>query len=391
MKKIAILTLVFNNYGTRLQSFALCNVLKKILKDKTEIEVINLECSWSNRNQSISAIAKRIMKGYGLKAIPHIIDTVSYIFQERYARVDNINGLKQKRLSQFAEFNKFIPYTETVYKYEDLRNGKLPYYDGIIVGSDQVWNGIKVGNQDIFMLDFYSNHKGFTYAASFGMTTVPYEMFPDYKRRINNFNNLLIREEEGIQICKQLGRDDAKLVLDPTLLLKEKDYSEIIDSDPIVDGDYILVYSLNYSLKIFDQAYAFAKRNHCKMIVLKRSFCPPRISKYKDAEELYAISPGSFLNLIKHARCVITNSYHALLFSIIFKVPFYVYLDNADEENSRILTITKMFNLGNRVYWEKGSLPKEINVVEYEVVYHILNQRRIESLAFLMESISSFL
>ena len=131
-------------------------------------------------------------------------------------------------------------------------------------------------------------------------------------------------EKEGIEMCRLLGRDDAKLVLDPTLLLSKSDYDEIrSDEEFSVKKRYLLVYSLNNSLKIYREAHKLAERNGLRMVVLKRSICPPDISRFKNAEELFAVSPAGFLNLIDGAECIITNSYHALLFAVNFHKPFY--------------------------------------------------------------------
>ena len=304
------------------------------------------------------------------------------------ANVENHEEEKRKRQQAFARFNEKIPYTEAHYTCGDIRSGKLPTYDVYIVGSDQVWNGVKVDCQDIFMLDFLKNPHGLTYAASFGFKNVPQNILGEYRRRINHFDSLLIREQEGLAICRSLGREDAKLVLDPTLLLKESDYSEILE-DPIdVDGTYILVYSLNNSLKIYSEAYKLAKKSHCKMVVLKRSFCLPDISKFAGAKELYEASPSAFLTLIKNARCVVTNSYHALLFSVNFNTDFYLFLDNSDEENSRMLTLVNLLGLNDRVFWETGRLPPKIELVDFKKANCRLDAERENSISLLKESLN---
>ena len=316
MKRVAVLTLVFNNYGTRLQSYALCRVLNRIFKDEISVEVINTEDAWSDRKSLRKYLVKNSFKGYGIKAFCHIFEVYRFLKERRKILREDHSALKEKRASAFNKLNEMIPYTN-FYSIKDIRMGKLPKYDAIIVGSDQVWNGIKVEAQDVYMLDILKDQKGLTYAASFGMTAIPKHMKLDYQNRINNFSSLLIREKEGVEICRQLGRDDAQLVLDPTLLLESADYDELRTDNKVVDGDYLLVYSLNYSLKIYEEAYKLAKRYSYKMVVLKRSFCPPEISRYEEGIELYAESPENFLSLIRNARCIVTNSYHALLFSKI--------------------------------------------------------------------------
>ena len=389
MKRIGILSLSFNNYGTRLQSYALCKVLKQQMQSDVEIEVIDIEDTWTNRNQSPFVLGKKYLRSYGITGFRKIYELAKWIYTNKKKRHIDHTAERNKRNQLFTKINNMIPYSVTRYTCEDIRTGKLPNYDTIIVGSDQVWNGIKVGNQDVYMLDFLKGKKGLTYAASFGMTSFPINQFDDYRRRINNFSSLLIREKEGLEMCKQLGRNDAQLVLDPTLLLQKEDYKELLDSATFdITENYILVYSLNQSYKIYDEAYRLATENGCRLIALKRSFCPPDVEKkYPGAKELYAISPEDFLRLIDNARCVVTNSYHALLFSVSFKSPFFLYLDNADEENSRLLTLTSLLNLDGQVFWESGHLPTSVNTVDYKHPHDILKQERKRSIQLLIESI----
>ena len=386
-KTIGIITLVFNNYGTRLQSYALSRVLSEL---GYEPSVINLQGFWSASSKlyRITMII-RIMKTYGIKSFSHFLSLVKWVKeQKKYKTNKDVKLLLEKRAASFAKLISLIPYTKEYYSFQDFREGKYPDFDYYLVGSDQTFNGIKVGHQDIFMLDFLRGGEGYTYAASFGMTTIPKRMQQEYLRYINNFKTLLMREEEGVRLCNQLGRTDAKLVLDPTLLLNEDDYNNVYEDEKLVDDDYVLIYSLNYSLKIYDQANKFAMSNKCKMVILKRSACPPNPQEYNNSIELYNVSPGGFLWLIKNAKCVITNSYHALIFSIIYKCPFFIYLDNADEENSRMLTLANSLGLNSQVYWETGSLPRHINIINYRKVYNSLNVQKEASIELLKNSLN---
>lgn len=379
MKSIGILTLNFNNYGTKLQAYALSVILKKIVREEACVQVIKLEAFWGGIYKSLwyKKLLRNSFKNYGF------LRAFRYIMEKLYWKKEMVALLKKdyseqtaKRNSLFQKLNEMIPYTSQYYSFDDIRNGKLTDFDCYIVGSDQVWNALKVGNQDIFMLDFFKDGKRLSYAASFGMTKIPNEMFADYKRRIAHFDSLLIREQEGVDLCKSLGRDDAELVLDPTLLLKREEYAQIIEEEPLVKGKFILVYSLNQSYKIYNEAYRLSKKEGCKMIVLKRSICPPDIEKYDNALELYAVSPEGFLWLIRNAECVVTNSYHALIFSINFNTPYYLYLDNADEENSRMISISKLLGLNDLIFWETEHLPKTIMQIDFSNVNKRINEER---------------
>lgn len=388
MKKIGILTLVFYNYGTRLQSYALCEILKTLCSQDTSIEVIDINTTWKDRGVNTIAAVWKGIKKYGFHSLNYFYNYYNWVVERRKIRQMSHEKEEDDRKLMFANLISRIPYTEKRYSYDDIRKGNMPKYDIVIVGSDQVWNEVKVGNQDIYMLDYYGcDSRKLTYAASFGMTSFPKGTRKDYQKRIRGFESLLMREEEGVKMCQQLGRKDAKLVLDPTLLLDVSDYEKLIQNEGGRNCDYVLVYSLNYSLKVYDEAYSLARKNNYKMIVLKRSFCPPNISNYEGAQELYCESPESFLSLIKHAKCVVTNSYHALIFSIVFSTDFYLYLDNADEENSRLLSLVSLCNLQKRVFWETGHLPRYVEIIDYRSVQEIIKKEREKSISLLRESL----
>ncbi|WP_294111991.1 polysaccharide pyruvyl transferase family protein [uncultured Fibrobacter sp.] len=386
MKKIGILTLVFQNYGTRLQSYALCKAIEKICPKDLSFEVIDMEGIWETKFINRKKLFFKSFFCYGFRGFAYIANLIRWKVQNRKLNKDSHQDAWNKRGRLFDTLVSKIPYSSKKYSCAELRTGALDSYDEILVGSDQVWNGVKVRCQDIYMLDCFKK-KGYTYAASFGITHIPKEMEDDYRHRIDNFKTLLVREEEGIKLCETLGRNDAKCVLDPTLLLKGEEYNALVENEALVTGDYVLVYSLNYSYKIYSQAYKLAKRNNCKMVVLKRSFCPPDISKFPGAEELFIVSPEGFLWLIKNAKCVVTNSYHALLFSINFNKNFYLYLDNCDEENSRLLTLVRQCNLNNRVFWETGNLPSTIGDIDFEFTNKRISELREDSILLLQDTL----
>lgn len=391
MRKIAILSLVFDNYGTRLQSYALCKALQRICDAETTVEVIDVDTPFGiPKNISKKKLLLNAFNKYRLDGFKYVYRTFKWVYERRITQSHASQELESKRSKLFLLLNGKIPYTKKHYTMDEIRKGALQDYDTLIVGSDQIWNGIRVPNQDVFLLNFaHKNQRCLTYAASFGMSILPPHLYNLYKEGLSNFPKLLIREDEGVEICKLLGRGDAKRVLDPTLLLQYDDYVEIINEEvPQIDGKYVLVYSLNRSYGIYDEAYKLCKRNGYKLVVLRRSFVPPvHIQKYKGVIDLFAVSPGGFLSLIKNAECVLTNSFHALIFSMNFNTPFYLYLDRAELENSRLITMVKLCHLEDRIYWEMQSLPKVIEKIDYSECNKILAHERKESIELLKKSL----
>jgi len=391
MKKLAILTLVIDNYGTKLQSYALCKVIESF--NLVEPEVCNLQETWQGGTVRISKIGHllNVLKTYELKSFKKILDFIRWRYQYMIIMGDErLKSIVKRKKELFVEFDSKIPYTKTEYSHDDVRAGKLSDFDIVLTGSDQVWNGPRVGCLDVFMCDFlHQKRSALSYAASFAMDSIPKNMFDEYVKYIQNMKTLLVRETSGVEMCHLLGRDDAKCTLDPTLLLEGKDYDGL---DKLPNGmhgikDYILVYSLTASMKIFEETSKLAKRYNCKMVMLKGEPHPPLPSSFNNSIDLIEVGPAEFLGLVKNAKCVVTSSYHALLFSLIFHTNFYVYMDNASSSNSRLLSTLSMFGLEKQLYYETSSLPKTLPSIDYNAVDSILKVKRNESIELLRKSI----
>ena len=392
MKKLAILTLVINNYGTKLQSFALCKAIQSL--NLVDPEVITLRDSWCSGTVKISRKKQLldVLKTYRLKSFKKIYDFVRWNYQFKKIRecASSFVEADKKKDKLFWEFDKHIPYSKISYTLDDVRAGELSSYDIFLVGSDQVWNGPRVGCLDVYMCDFlHKKRSALSYAASFAISSIPENMKDEYTRYIQNMDTLLVREEQGVELCKQLGRDDAIHVVDPTLLLEGKVYEEFVSNPKKLVGteDFILVYSLTSSLKIYEEANKLAEKHNCKMVMLKRTPLPPLANTFKNAIDLLEVGPAEFMSLIKYAKCVVTGSFHALQLSLLLQSDFYIYLDDANAENSRLISTLTMFGLEKQLYYETSSLPKTLPHIDYASVEPILKKKRVESMKLLTESL----
>ena len=175
MKKIAILSLVFDNYGTRLQSYALCKALKRIVGNEVSVEVVDVDTPWGKpKHVSKLELLGISFEKYGVNSFRYLYSTLKWFYERRISRQYASEELEHKRANLFRHLNDKIPYTKQHYSMDDIRNGALDDYDTLIVGSDQVWNGIRVPNQDVFLLNFAKPYqKCLTYAASFGTSVLP--------------------------------------------------------------------------------------------------------------------------------------------------------------------------------------------------------------------------
>lgn len=125
------------------------------------------------------------------------------------------------------------------------------------------------------------------------------------------------------------------------------------------------------------------------MVMLKRVPCPPLATSFKNAIDLLEVGPSEFLSLIKYAKCVVTGSYHALQFSLLLHTNFYIYMDDANAENSRLTSCLSMFGLDKQLYYETSSLPKTLPHIDFNAVEPIMKVKREESMRLLKESIEN--
>lgn len=341
MKKVAVLTINDdNNYGNRLQSYAVQELLKKY---KLKVENI--------RNIEIS--------------IKHNIKKMIKIF----FNIDNQRKI-QKRFKKFKEFNKNINFSK--YKINKRKVSKRinNEYDIFFTGSDQVWNPNFGRMSDIDFLTFASKEKRNSISASFGIDKIPNNMREYYRKNLTDMNNISVREDKGKEIVEELtGRKDVEVLLDPTMLLTAEEWNKVSKKPKQLKfNKYILNYFLGeLSEERKNEINKIAKENQCEIINILDSNSP-----------FYETGPSEFLYLEKNAFLVCTDSFHSCVFAILFNRPFIVF-DREDKNismNSRIETLLNKFQLQDRKF--NGEISEKSLNWNYNEAYKILENEKIK-------------
>lgn len=335
--KLAILTHPLGaNYGGILQAFALSSYLKGQGHDVT---VLN--------RQSNLPLAKRILKSV-LVALHH----------PRY------NNPRYKHLVSFVK--KYINYSKPL-----STGGQMSGFvkgnsmDAVIVGSDQVWRTeFAMGYGYNYFLDFVpAGVRKLSYAASFGLSQWEYnnEQTQRIKQLLSEFKAISVREDEGVQLCKDNIGVTADHVLDPTMLLNASDY-EPVTSERKVKDDYVFVYWLGSAEE--KQKAIEAASIECKRIV--------DIS-LRGSEPLMSIE--DWLSYIKYSDHVVTDSFHGCVFSILFGKQFTICANDSGG-NGRLRSLFSMLGIDM-------SSPQ----IDYTIVYDKLDNLRGYSYDFLNKAL----
>lgn len=372
--KIGIITLPFNiNYGGILQNFA----LQKILKEMGH-EVSTLETKRSYKlpvRKRYLAYTKRIILRYLFRKKCEI-----FFEENEFNRLQIIS----KDLRQFIK--KYI----ILKTYPDFKHIKENEFDAFVVGSDQIWRPQYFTEIENAFLDFAKKWDvlRIAYAPSFGTDKWEYskEQAQRCRKLISLFNGVSIREKEGVDLCNKYFSRTAQHVLDPTLLVSKEDYIEIITANktPKSKGN-LLVYILDESPEKTKIVHQIAETKNLIPFTVNN----PNILNYKlDLNQRILPSIEQWLRGFYDAEYVITDSFHACVFSIIFQKPFIAY-GNAQRGLSRFTSLLSTFHLENRLILNVKQLDSVVHEeINWYEIHKILNKRKNESLHFILQHLT---
>lgn len=296
-----------------------------------------------------------------------------------------------KENPQFAAFKKQHLHlskrynTRYLYFYNSLRslNKKC---DIFVVGSDQVWRNWW-GNQaffEKFFLDFADEKKNLiAYGASFGISKFQWDAVVQSRLKclLSSFSAVSVRELDGIKICKNIFNLYAQVVLDPTLLLTKEQYEDLIEeSDKVrVDKDYV------FSM-IFPE-----ENNTAQLYVKLQEFAIKNGWTIKDCfnQENPIRTISEWLYTLSHSKFNIVDSYHGLIFSIIFQKEFICLINN-EGGASRFTSILKLLGIDGRLFHNVNEVPwdKILNTaIDYESVNKRLEALSSKSRVFLQNAL----
>lgn len=363
MKRIGVLTLYYNNYnlGGLLQAYALQKFLQL---SGFDAEQISFDFSWHYGNGGKAKILfKEVRNFLGLK------------------KKKNVEDKFQGRIQKFDNFMQLIPHSTRIY-YEPSEFASK--YDAVVVGSDQVWAGwLPKGAINGFLLNSHKlDGKRYSYAISLGMDALPSDIKKIYRTYLPSFENISIRERANKDMLETIiPNKKISVDLDPTLLLTASEWSKVAKC-PEYKEPYMFCYFLGK-----DRAYRVAASKLAKKMGLRIVSIP--YAKDHKSEEFddsfgdyldYSCGPAEFIGWISSAKVVLTDSFHATVFSCQFGKNFIV-LPRVNEEriismNNRIVDFLSSFKLLDN-YLEIDTLNQLSNIANIDFM---LYEKNIEQL-----------
>lgn len=316
MAKIAICTIISMNYGNRLQNYALSQTLRKLGFD---VETIR---RYPEKNEVYNNLKRSVR---------------SLLIKDKF--------------TNFFLFDKNIKWSDCYVNKDGFSDDLEKKYDAFVIGSDQVWNLTFGFINENYFLPFVKKKRKISYSASFGVDSFDDDQLKQ-AQGLKELSDISVRENAGVAITEHITGRTPEVVVDPTMLLTKDEWSEISRKtvSASITEPYIFIYFLGdiseKRKKIFENiAQKYKMKIHTVL---------------GDNPSITNCGPSEFVYLISHAALVLTDSFHACVFSIIFQKPFAVFDRESSDKNmnSRIITLLQLFHLEDR---------------------HILNQDKAES------------
>ena len=378
MKKTGILTLYYNNmnYGGLLQAFALPFVIQKHIGIPAE------QIRYSQQNTDTDLCTSKSKKSLSIYQLG--INFFSALTSNK----------RSIRKESFLEFMNDIPHSRNIYSHETIQQCNSNY-EIFICGGDQIWNGEMVGEHlDVYTLQFVNQGlKKIAYSPSVAISHMSKQVEDCLGKGLLGIDRISVREKRSLDILKRLSDKKIEVVVDPVLLLTKSEWLE--QSRPTkINGKYILCYLLGDSITQRKAVEIISKKLKLRIVTFSHILlnnvrkCDLFFGDIKD----YTSGPRQFLDLINNAEFVITDSFHACVFSMIFETPFIVFERNKPSEkgnmNSRIYDFLEEYHLENQlVNVEKAMNLSRIPEVDYSFAHEHWFHRRNDSIEYLTRAL----
>ena len=369
--KIGIITRhAVPNYGSLLQSYATQVALERMGYDAEIIDYIRNDERAENLSKTLVK-GKKWDKNFFTRMIYNAIQMPNY----------------SKMYKKFELYRKdFLKVTDKTYQnIEDLKKNP-PDEDIFCSGSDQIWG--KIGQDEYdesYFLEFVKHKKCIAYSSSFGKTKLSENLEKNLNKLLEKYSRILVREKSAKEILENHNIKNVEQVLDPTLLLTQNEWGELADKVELKPKEkYILIYQLHDNKEFNDYAKRLAKNKKMKLLRLSSSF----YHITRSGKLIYLPTQYEFLWYFKNAQYILTDSFHATVFSIIFNKKFIDILP-LNKTGTRIESILNLLKIEDRILKDYNDFYSIDKNIDYNTVNETLELQKQKSLDLLKDAIEN--
>lgn len=391
IKKIGIAAVTYKeNFGSALQTYATQYTLEKMGYDARIFEIKGV-----HRQIHIKKLLYYLGRMFDPVEFKYLVANLksrsrksASASSDQYAQDMNI---RKKVYADFnTRWNKMLPMVKGWGGLSKQAAGM----DAVVVGSDQLWRPSNIVG-GYFTLEFVPNQvKKIAFSTSFGVPELPKHLHKHAKKFLSRINHISVRENSGANIVKQECGREATVVCDPTMMLTAEDWLHIQDTKPFADGKYILMYLMGDNPEQRGFVKKLSEKTGCRIIGLLHG--ATYISYDEDVvdEKPYNVGPSEFVNLIRNAEYVCTDSFHCCVFSILNSTKFFAFRRWPDgskfSANDRLYTLLGFTGLSRRLI--KGSENVEsciADVIDFDTALAKVAEKREMSMKYLQNALNA--
>lgn len=379
-KKVALcLAYTGQNYGMLLQAFATQTIIENLGWDTEIIDyhrtgLKKIRISYGLLVSEAKKIGKKLS---GKKEVSTVLDANHQKNAEM--RKQTAEQFRKRRLHNIISIQGI-----------DMLEEYAKKCASVLVGSDQQWLP-DIAFSNFRTLRFVPNNVNkVSYATSLGVSEYPNYCKKEAAQFLKRIDHISVREESGKKIIEELVDNDVTVVLDPTYLLTREEWLALIPYVRQYTEPYLLCYFLGENKKAQEIARLYAKEHGLKVIsIMSDEVCADEYS-FSDCV-VTGEGPETFVNLIRGAECVMTDSFHGIAFSVINQRPFYVFYrkrNGVQSRNTRIDNILTTWGVNDRLIQGQSDVTKA-KPIDYEKIQVVMDALRDKSLDFLANALNN--
>ena len=368
-----------NNYGSMLQILATQKAIERMGWDYEIIRYDKKTISFLIRN------SLRVFNPYFMHGKIMALSKAKAMKAHPDIKLKNV-----ERLKLFGAYRKeYIgPYSPVYKGYNNLKKG-AENYDAVMVGSDQLWTPAGIQSKDYNLLFVPENVRKMSLATSFGITEVPKNQVKMTTQYLQRIEFLSVRETTGAEIVRKLTGREAIVAVDPTLMFSGEEWISIFPEKQVMKKPYIFAYFLGTTPEHRKAVTQLSKETGLEVVTCPHMDEFVEEDLYFGDEQKFDIDPVDFLNLIRGAEYICTDSFHGTVFSVLNHKKFLTFNRYSDalrkSKNSRIDSLFELLGLQDRhCVADYGTLKTLIDAdIDYKAVDQALAKLREESFDFL--------
>lgn len=383
--RVGIVSCYFQrNYGSMLQAYATQMALDRLGYMNETIDVSGF---WRDiRRAKIKYFVKASLTS---DILLYKFGMAKSVLMKRFLKNEyqSLSAIREQRFDSFCK--KYFRMSERYPSKQALAKECANRYSAVVVGSDQLWLPGNIA-ADYYTLNFVPrNVNTIAYATSFGQAALPPDSAQKASVFLKKIRHISTREKAGQRLIQELSGRRVPVVCDPVLLFSGEEWMRIQYPEPLEKGKYILCYFLGKNPACRRFSRNLREKTGYRTIVLPHLDEFIKEDEHYGDEKLYNVDPADFLNLIRNAEYICTDSFHCTAFSILYRKKFFTFRrfteNTRQSTNSRIESLLHLLELPERMLFGTEDIEECLQrETDFEEVHKKLELMRKNSFEYLL-------